>query len=600
MTIDATQVGQTVEKTRIVESPAAHKAEVLTLQSGVAVRDAGLLPEKMLAIMDYYYRNINPNTGVAMIIPRSDGNPAGVCGLAFGQVFTYAINLDLIFKKAVSKVRNGKSFMDIRTTAWYGLLHTMLHESIHIEELGGEAPPEMDAAAEKELEDLINDVVKDKIVQLAQEINIEPPAVGDMGFIGAKMMELFVAEPKDEAIEKTQFMLEKGLIYMDESDKDKSVYHKTLREYVQVALGNPDDPAWEGTPAVVNMVYELENDETGEVAGEEPLPEPKLEVATETAAAAVASSIPGVIPVNEAGQAVVNEQAATPSMFGAVADGSEDDAGNPEAEVLAEVLDNDGEVVAETSAVITNPIDAAQAGMMAGVKNLSTASDVAGGHVAAPGNMGFPVPEQVAQMNTQAAETTPKAGGPYAGWTTPSLSPEQLKACLHEIYGRLFHALFTKGGWCQNAQTGRFHFAQPGKLLASISIDDILKRHNAEGLVAEYESMVPGTTQKVTEKCANGAIRGTCFSNGSGGWLPVFALHLNIGGERVVRKLVPQNPEKRDSNNAYKKSANEAAAGFAKAYVFADAPNDAPWAERCPLKLFYDYGTNSIRFEEQK
>ena len=588
---------------QVVSSPKerAIKAELTMLSSGVAVRDAGALPAKFLAIMDYYYRHIDPKSGVCLIVPRTDGRPSGACGLSHALEFAYSLNLDQIFKKALNKTRTAKSFMDIRTTAWYGLLITAIHESIHVAEAFQDPTVlenPLEGEEEVEMEKLVSEAARDKLEEIAKQIDIEPPAVADMGWMSVLMQHVFIADAEDEAVKKTQLMIEKGLVYMDDTEEDKTIFHKTLREYIR-ATSNPEDPAWEGTPAVVNMTYELENGETGTATSDAVDEAPAVEVKEEETAAA----IPGVIAVNEAGQAVINSQApAQAAMFGATAAAvpttevlSEADY-NPENEIIAELFDGDSdEVVAETTALVSNAQPAATAPVHA------TASDVAGGHTAAAGNMGFPVPDQVAQNIAAAQPATPNLGQPpYAGQPTPSLPPEQLKACLYEIYGRLFHAMFTKCGWSKNPQTGRFHFAEPGKALASISIDDILKRYNAEGLVAEYESIDPNTNQKVVEKCSLGSVRGTAFSDSAGGWLPVYALHLNINGNRIIRKLIPQNPMKRDANNAYKKSADEAAAGYAKVYVFSDAPQTATWPQRCPLKMFYDYGSNSIRYEEQR
>ena len=81
-----------------------------------------------------------------------------------------------------------------------------------------------------------------------------------------------------------------------------------------------------------------------------------------------------------------------------------------------------------------------------------------------------------------------------------------------------------------------------------------------------------------------GMIRGRTTSKQG---LPSYAIYLNIGGRRVKRSFLPQNPEKRNAQNAYTNAANDAGGGHMIAWVFKDEVADgAPFTEKCAVKMY--------------
>ena len=80
-----------------------------------------------------------------------------------------------------------------------------------------------------------------------------------------------------------------------------------------------------------------------------------------------------------------------------------------------------------------------------------------------------------------------------------------------------------------------------------------------------------------------GVIRGYLTSKQG---LPAYAIYLNIKGQRIKRSFLPQNPEKRNAQNAYTNAAEEAGQGHMVAWVFKDEVADAaPFKEKCAVKI---------------
>lgn len=150
----------------------------------------------------------------------------------------------------------------------------------------------------------------------------------------------------------------------------------------------------------------------------------------------------------------------------------------------------------------------------------------------------------------------------------------------------LYNQLFLKCGWSQDPATGRYQFPNPYAITASWQVGNILQRWGCEGLIAEYTSYAEGmeitpTTRASAQYTCDGFVRGFVYGDKN---LPAFELFLNINGDRVKRRLIPQNPNK-IVNNAYTKGAEQAAAGNAVMYIFSEATSDRPWHERCPAKI---------------
>lgn len=554
-------------------APAVRKPHIMNC--GIAVSGAEFLPPKMLAIMDYFYSKMRPDTGVVAIIIRNDGRPTGDLGKAYPWAYSITLNVPFHLDRVWAKLSKKDFGLNLKDAVWLALLETWLHETIHVEMAHSDeewfeafvaAGDEKDIA---ETEKVVKEIAREMLIELARTVDIEGPAISDMGALAGVLMEKFMKQKDSDLIKRSEIMLEQGLVYKDETDKGKTVYHKTIRSFVRNCLvpsGNDED--WDNVN-LVKLSFQMENGETVEAQAEAvinaadalgmPAPgtssddveedvSPDMEavaqafgeaVGEQIAGAAVVApavaphaEIPGVVPVNAAGQAAVNAQAAP----------------------------------------IVQPV----------------VSDVAGGHVAAPAAEEFQLPAHIAAPTQTVANNM--APQPQAQPTTelPKLEipVEKIKGCLQEVYQRLYNNMFLKCGWSVNPQTGRYHFPQPYAITASWQLSDILTRWGCDGLIVEYTSYAEGQqvtaqTKAQTRYTFDGNVRGFVYGEKN---LPAIELFLNIGGHRIMRRLIPQNPDK-VVNNAYTKGAEMAGAGNAILYVFTDATQDRPWKERCVAKI---------------
>jgi hypothetical protein len=203
--------------------------------------------------------------------------------------------------------------------------------------------------------------------------------------------------------------------------------------------------------------------------------------------------------------------------------------------------------------------------------------------VNAQASFNVPLPPTVqAQQNAFAAAAGPiDLNRPVMTNTYPpcAMKPELMPEFLKVLWGRLYYVVFTKCGWAQTQQG--FAFTNPMAVLDPVPIDDIIKQFGADNFVMEYDTL-NAQGQFAVEKC-QGYVRGIIFKNSG---LPGFEIYLNINGQRFKRTFVPQNPQKRNTQNAYSKTAAEAQQGHMIAWVYrGEANNMASFKEKCAVKI---------------
>jgi hypothetical protein len=196
-----------------------------------------------------------------------------------------------------------------------------------------------------------------------------------------------------------------------------------------------------------------------------------------------------------------------------------------------------------------------------------------------------PLPPTVAaatQAVAQAATTAiPAAQATPTTYTPHSLAPEIMAAVMKSVWQVLYHHVFTKCGWQQNPQTGRFMFTNAAAVLEGINIQHIITLFGADNFIMEYDTL--SADGAPAGEMFQGMIRGKITSQAG---LPSYSLYLNINGQRIKRTLMPQNPDKVGANNAYTKSAAEAATGNMIVWIFKDeAADNAPFNEKCAVTI---------------
>ena len=147
------------------------------------------------------------------------------------------------------------------------------------------------------------------------------------------------------------------------------------------------------------------------------------------------------------------------------------------------------------------------------------------------------------------------------------------------VYQFCYHHIFTKCGWQQDLQTGKFFFAKPAAVLEGVNVSGVIEQLGAHNLVMEYDTA--NAQGQFAAETFQGMVRGHVTSKTG---LPRYTLYLNINGTRVQRTLIPQNPAKVNAQGQASQSAIEAQTGHMIMYVMkGEAPNNASFMEKCAV-----------------
>lgn len=563
------------------------KPEFVLLKSGVMMLGTSLLGDKLSAIIAEAI-NLDDGHGMACIVARVDGYPKEVDGPVFGMTYadTYsaAINLAHCWDSACKTAMEGKENLSLLGLLWINVLSAVGHELDHLNLSTRQRDMyETDRATEDGndlLEEVANEAALKMIVVLAKRFDIEIPSAHEMGWFGAKIMGLFTDdETKDLPwVVKARGHMEGNIIY--EEGENKCL---TFREFIKMAHSEMDDVKgdglWEQATTAVNLIAHLDNGAVEEFKAEPvETPEAKTvdleesEVAEVMSASAAGLDIKMVDAVDENGQATI-DMVKVPTTT--VPDGQFVDAG-----VAAAAVD-------ENDIAFTDQAEAVQvaAGETMGALPETQLTNIAGVNQAEDNAIAVPLPTAVAAQQQTfaagAATATPPTQPTPTTYTPNSLAPETMAAVMKAVWQTLYHHVFTKCGWQQNPQTGRFMFTNAAAILEGVNIQHILTQFGADNFIMEYDTM-SAEGQFAPEMC-QGMIRGRTTSQAG---LPSYSLYLNINGQRIKRTFMPQNPEKRNAQNAYTNSANEAGGGHMIVWVFKDeAADNAPFKEKVAVTI---------------
>lgn len=534
----------------------------LMLNCHAAIRGAELVPAKLIAILDYHLMNIQKSTGLLALTFRKDNRPSAKIGEAYPWAYAAAVNLQQVFDNVWAKLSKQDWGLNLRDAVWLGLIETVIHEITHIhmawmDEEYFEAITVAGSDEDlKEDEDNCKTIAREFMLEMFKKIGCECPSIADMGFLGGLLQERFIKDKEHKYVIRSQQMLENEVAY---EDKDKSTYYRTLRDYIRNNLVDKKDAdEWTDDVNLVKVSFVMDD---GEVIEAEAQP---VVDAEEVLPSAEQEPIQVQATVGAAPAAVI------PAM--PMADGSDvEEDSNPDQAAVEAALSN---AATQMGAKVGEAVAAAAA--TAPVVAPSTGASVPSAEVA-------DTPEaQLAAKFNSAPQAAPD--------NLPQLNipDENISACMQEVYMRLHSNIFLKAGWSLNQQTGRWQFAEPYNMTASVSVGDILTKYGCEGLIHEYVSFAEGQEVKAGDKAdrryaCSGHIQGFVFTNKA---LPAYELILNIKGERVTRRIVPQNPNK-VWNNAYTKGADFAGVGGNRvSYVFkGEAPDGVPFNQRCSIKI---------------
>jgi len=542
-------------------------------KSGVMVVGSDLLGDKLTAIL-LAAIELDDLHGLACLTIREDGFPTKgtgdpVFGMAYADTNSMAINLDHCWHRACVKAHKNDVNLSFMGILWVNILNTLAHELDHLtianndREMYEGLRSSEDGLAE--LEESAKAAGEPMMIALALGLDIEIPAAADLGWIGVKLMDLFTNESTKELewVIKARKDIEAGIIY---AEPENNIEMKTFREFVKKGFaGDSTDAGWEQATTAVNLTAYLDSGVVKEFKAE-----PVEEAVIETVVLE-AEEVPA--------EAVAMSAASAPMFLGA------GEAGEPDI-VLTDTHIGAGANQALQNEVIQKLMDGPNPQPITPAVVVGTQEYVA--EHAKPGDtvevLDVPLPAAVA---AQAATTTAAAATAVAPtqetpttYTPNTIAPEVQAAVMQDVWKLLYHHVFTKCGWQQNPQTGRFMFTNAAAVLEGVNIQSVLTKYSADNFIMEYDTL--DAEGKYAAEMCQGMIRGRTTSKQG---LPSYALYLNINGQRIKRSFIPQNPEKM-TNNAYTKSADEAAGGHMIVWVFKDEVADgAPFSQKCAVTI---------------
>lgn len=541
----------------------------LVLDDGVVVvRGTHLVSQKMLGILSEVLKSANGDKfGVFSVMFRDDDHPKGVLGMAHPDTGSIAVNLSEIWELCTMILEEGEKHLSLTGLIWENLLMTLLHEIHHLgvcTDPAGRKELEKDhKAADASAEEWAREIRND----MAKEFDIEPPAMADMPFFGAKLMELMTTKAEEEWVSNAAALVSDGIIYQDLANDERI---PTYREYVR-GLVDPEltDKSWDQGFSAIDFVFEME------AVGTTVIEEPKAEV--KVAEAEVVDVVPAAIEAAEPNHQQIMEAGATAGEAGMTI-GAEEPTITPSAEMLA-TLDEDlpaatAAPTVEATAVAAEPTaqtEQEQADWMkfeaSGEQGELDAINAEAGAFTDTVDLPDHILAEQAQI-ANAANAVPQTFQPKTPLAPVNMTGDQIFAYMKDVYMRLYSNIFNKCGRILNNDQP---FENPGAVLDAINLADLTKHHNAEGLIIGYESL-NAQSGKVYEEFA-GHMRGIVFTKSNPHGLPAYVLYLNLGGVSSKRSLVSQNPSKLNANTGMlSTTALEARSGHAIAWIMCDDP----------------------------
>jgi len=550
-----TEQKQTTAATKEV----ATRPDFILTTSGVMILGAELLGDKLAALMCEAIA-LDDVHGLATLVIRADGFPIDtdetpLFGAAYADTYSVAINLQQCWDSACKTAMEGKVNLSFLGMLWINVLNALGHELDHlaVSTVERELYETMrrDEEGNKELEEAAAISAEQMIVNISRRFDVEIPHVGELGWFGIKIMDLFTdSDSKDLPwVVKAREHMENSVIY----DEGEGAQCFSFRDFVKKAH-DPESKSgdWDQPTTAINLQAHLDNDAMEEFKAE-PVVDPVIETVETTAMEQLAKANPTlpdspdvkmVDGVDAAGQPTI-DMVKTPA-------GQFVDAGV----AAAGVIDQDIEFTDQTEAV-QFAAGETMAANVAGTAVITGTPEYIAAH-AQPGDVQVPLPDAVAAQQAAfagaAATAVPPTKETPTTYQPNALTPEIMQATIKAVYQTLYHHIFTKCGWQQNPQTGRFMFTNAAAVLEGVNIQHIIKQYGAENFIMEYDTLSAAGQQYAPEMC-QGMIRGRTTSQAG---LPSYSLYLNVNGMRLRRTFMPQNPEKRNASNAYTKSADEA------------------------------------------
>lgn len=453
------------------------------------------------------------------------------------------INLQKHFDSAVDMAKDeALSTLSLRSHLWFGLLTTIIHEIIHA--MSFAIDPEKTINGDKEaIEEEVSKETSARIRDLIRDYDVEPPSLEDEPFFGSRYMEFYVKSIKENSEQwaiNQNALHDTGFIF-----KADEMTCSTFREWYRSAYEHAGDTKWDKDTEPLLKVE----------VGYEPIPLPVGPVedhVVEKEPTKVAE--PTTTPVEEQKVEIAPLPEGLDPETLALLDMDEQVEVNMEkvftpmdtpAPTVAQVAPSKDPAPVQQELPLKQPAPSGicrscNAALAEGAKFCSTCGTSAVETpmpvlptTPAPSTTTLPTTPQPPAQNTQFSYGAKRAM--RTDLPNYNLSPEQIRACVGEVFIRCYQHIFSKCGWSpgQNpsfAAELRNAVQEPISVVGIPCIDQLLiGMDSVDSLTGNFTWSVPPV---------NGMIRGKITKNLG---LPSYTLYFNFNGHEAKRLIMPQN-----------------------------------------------------------
>jgi hypothetical protein len=449
-------------------------------------------------------------------MPKAGHNGKPALSMWYPDTHTICMYLRNVLADVERVMRSKKNCCSANMLIWQTMLHCLLHEIRHSQAmLAGEGEFTID-----ELEADADEWAQDMLPLIARTVDIEPPTLAEMPWLGAQVMGIMVKtakqDPKSYWLTRQREMNDRKLLYM--SPKGQKTLER-LFDYFRargITAGDSEDIWCQQLDAVSLVSTNLGSVTGGTVQSTGPAPPPPC----------ACPKPPTAPPPPQFEHApCTTEQAPAPP--GPLVKPKKDKMHWTTKAFLASIgaLDENGNEIEFTR---EQPQDDCPD------------DDECPFHDDSEIDYVFPdTPDE-----TEAAPAAPQSSTTYQQRPNPTVPANGITAAqaipiMHNVYIGCWHHIFTKCGQLTGQDQA---FSNPGAVLEKISFAHIpqfasLVTHmdcsvTGQNGAAKFASQVP---------VCNGEIWGHVAAKNQ---MPLYTLYFNINGQSVRRLLIPANPAK--------------------------------------------------------
>lgn len=436
----------------------------------------------------------NGGHGVKSVVFRDDNFPKSndskpILASCSFDVDGISINLLHTFTKCVEVMLDNEPDSSIHAIWHRNMILNYLHEIHHLNYLNGD--PMSDEEVET-AEELAKEWSKCNLIELAQNVDIEPSHHAESSFFAGQLMELLAENTEDWAVAQRDMLENHSMFHIDEN-KDHGSLTLNFKGYMHLWSGDEvDDKKW-------NKETILGAGEESPLAASVRAANTEADIPVETVAPVQETPVVGGLPTSEYDEMSVDPNTMVTEGFGG----------------------NAGEMA--EPAPVAQPSSAQPM--------FQPAQPAA---PAAPTNNAFPIGGQPAPTapaqpeHATATQTTPEVQTlPQTGLTN-----EQTAEIVMGVYAKCYNHIFTN---CQRLLNSDVGFQNPDAVITT----PVVLTDSEVAVVPKADAFNAAGTWQSGGDIVNCELRGFIMKNTK---LPAYKLFINMNGHQLIRLLLPQNP----------------------------------------------------------